>query len=46
MAAVIIAVTVVFLVVEALIWTGYVRVEALGNLGYGKIGRASCRERV
>ena len=35
MAAVIIAVTVVFLVVEALIWTGYVRVEALGNLGYG-----------
>jgi hypothetical protein len=35
MAALIIAVTVVFLVVEALIWTGQVKVEALGNLGYG-----------
>jgi len=35
LAIIIITITVVFLVVEALIWTGYVRVEALGNLGYG-----------
>ena len=35
LAVIITAITVVFLVVEALIWTGYVRVEALGNLGYG-----------
>ncbi len=35
LAVIIITITVVFLVVEALIWTGYVRVEALGNLGYG-----------
>jgi hypothetical protein len=35
LALLIIAITVVFLVFEALIWTGQVKIEALGNLGYG-----------
>ena len=31
----ILAVTVIFMVLEALIWTGQVRLDQLGNLGYG-----------
>ena len=31
----ILAVTIIFMVLEALIWTGQVRLDQLGNLGYG-----------